>query len=133
MDHASFVWIPLRQHVVFQRPTPHQTLHLLRDVYSYEDTLENMRDYIARCFARDVWTDSAMRTTTTGAKESFCRILPTHELTLLQQQQQQQQQQQATESLHVLSRLSSFFSWWNMQAIQKNIRRAFGKRLDEWA
>jgi hypothetical protein len=57
----SFVWYAERQHkVVFQRPTPQQTLNLLRDTLSREDELENMRTHLTRCLDLDA-TDALAR------------------------------------------------------------------------
>lgn len=58
--HFSFVWVPTRHHVLFRRPTPEQTLLLLRDTIAKEDELENMRDHLQRCFSMDM-TDSLAR------------------------------------------------------------------------
>lgn len=57
----AFVWYAERQHKVrFQRPTPQQTLHLLRDTLSREDELENMRTHLTRCLDLDA-TDALAR------------------------------------------------------------------------
>jgi Cyclin D1 binding domain len=52
--HFSFVWVPIRHHVLFRRPTPEQTLTLLRDQLAKEDELENVREYLRRCFQMDM-------------------------------------------------------------------------------
>jgi Cyclin D1 binding domain len=52
--HFSFVWVPIRHHVLFRRPTPEQTLTLLRDHLAKEDELENVREYILRCYQMDM-------------------------------------------------------------------------------
>jgi hypothetical protein len=58
--HFSFVWVPIRHHVLFRRPTPEQTITLLRDPIAREDELENARAHVARCFKMDM-TDSLAR------------------------------------------------------------------------
>lgn len=52
--HFSFVWVPIRHHVLFRRPTPEQTLSLLRDHLAKEDELENVREYLRRCYQMDM-------------------------------------------------------------------------------
>lgn len=49
----SFSWVPTKHHVFFARPSPHETIRLLRDVISDEDEVENMRDHVARCYAME--------------------------------------------------------------------------------
>jgi hypothetical protein len=58
--HFSFVWIPTKHHVLFRRPTPEQTIELLRDIISKEDEMENMREHLARCFDM-VWSSLAQQ------------------------------------------------------------------------
>lgn len=52
----SFSWVPTKHHVFFVRPSPHETIRLLRDVISNEDQVENMRDHLTRCFDMDMTT-----------------------------------------------------------------------------
>jgi Cyclin D1 binding domain len=81
----SFVWIPSRYRVHFCRPTPEQTIALLRDTISQEDELENMRDYLTRCFDMDR-TDSLARyhSTEQHGPEPFRRIAQQLDLEALQ-------------------------------------------------
>jgi len=72
-SHFSFVWIPTRHHVLFRRPTPQQTIDLLRDTISKEDEMENMRNHLRRCFDMDM-TDSLARQCTEQGQEPFRRI-----------------------------------------------------------
>lgn len=58
--HFSFVWVPIRHHVLFRRPSPEQTLMMLRDHIAKEDELENAREHLNRCFDMDM-TDSLAR------------------------------------------------------------------------
>jgi Cyclin D1 binding domain len=50
----SFSWVPTKHHVFFVRPSPHETIRLLRDVISKEDEIDNMRDHLSRCFDIDM-------------------------------------------------------------------------------
>lgn len=60
-DRFSFVWYAEQQHtVVFQRPTPQQTLNLLRNTLSREDEMENMRTHLIECWDLDA-TDALAR------------------------------------------------------------------------
>ncbi|KAL7561205.1 hypothetical protein ACA910_004131 [Epithemia clementina (nom. ined.)] len=59
-EQFSFIWIPSVQYVLFARPTPEQTVRLLRDTIAREDELENMRNHVARCFDMDM-TESLAR------------------------------------------------------------------------
>lgn len=73
-DSFSFLWIgvpPQSQpslglttqqyhQVLFRRPTPQQTITLLRDVISKEDELQNMREHLSRCLEIDA-TESLAR------------------------------------------------------------------------
>lgn len=59
-EHFSFIWLPTQHHVVFRRPTPEQTLSLLRDILSVEDEIEYMREHVERCFDMDM-TESLAR------------------------------------------------------------------------
>lgn len=52
-EHFSFVWIPTRHTVLYRRPTPEQTVSLLRNIYSKQDELENMREHLTRCLDMD--------------------------------------------------------------------------------
>jgi len=94
--HFSFVWIKTRHHVLFRRPTPEQTLSMLRDTISQEDEVENMRSHLDRCFRMDT-TDSvlARRDASSSKEESepFRRIATQSELKRLEEEQQQQRQQ----------------------------------------
>ena len=80
--HFSFVWIPSRHHVLFRRPTPEQTLSLLRDTISKEDELENMREHVARCFDMDMTTSIARYHAEQG-QEPFRRIAKEEDLKAL--------------------------------------------------
>ena len=77
--HFSFVWIPTRHHVLFRRPTPEQTLSLLRDVIAKEDEVQNMRDHLTRCLDMDM-TDSLARFHANEGSEPFRRIKLSTEL-----------------------------------------------------
>ena len=50
----SFIWVPNTHFVLFSRPTPEQTIQLLRDTLAREDELENMRRHVATCFEIDL-------------------------------------------------------------------------------
>ena len=77
--HFSFVWIPTRHHVLFRRPTPEQTISLLRDVIAKEDEIQNMRDHLARCLDMDM-TESLARFHANKGSEPFRRIKLSAEL-----------------------------------------------------
>lgn len=55
----SFSWVPTKHHVFFVRPSPHETIRLLRDTISKEDEVDNMRDHLSRCFELDMTTSIA--------------------------------------------------------------------------
>jgi hypothetical protein len=76
----SFVWIPTKHHVLFQRPTPEMTLKLLRNTISKEDEIENMRDHISRCFTMDLSTAIARQQGSMVADEPLRRISLQEEL-----------------------------------------------------
>eukprot|EP00527_Entomoneis_sp_CCMP2396_P002291 CAMPEP_0198149968 /NCGR_PEP_ID=MMETSP1443-20131203/48812_1 /TAXON_ID=186043 /ORGANISM="Entomoneis sp., Strain CCMP2396" /LENGTH=408 /DNA_ID=CAMNT_0043815143 /DNA_START=17 /DNA_END=1243 /DNA_ORIENTATION=+ len=78
--HFSFVWIPTRHHVLFRRPTPEQTICLLRDTIAKEDELENMRSYVARCFDMDMTESLARFHALRGKEEPLRRISLNSEL-----------------------------------------------------
>jgi hypothetical protein len=71
--HFSFVWLPTKHHVLFRRPTPDQTIEMLRNIISKEDELENMRDHVSRCFGTDL-TESLGRQDVAQGLEPFRRI-----------------------------------------------------------
>jgi hypothetical protein len=75
----SFVWIPSKHHVFFGRPNAETTIRMLRDIISEEDEVENMRDYLERCWDTDV-TTSIARHHGLGEPEPFRRIKREHEL-----------------------------------------------------
>lgn len=75
----SFIWVPSRHHVLFRRPTSEQTIALLRNVISEEDTLENMRDHLERCFDMDM-TESLARFHAQQGQEPFRRISKAEDL-----------------------------------------------------
>ena len=75
----SFVWVPTKHHVFFQRATPEQTIRLLRDTISKEDELEMSREHIARCFDMDMTTCLARQQDPTNF-EPVRRITPQEEL-----------------------------------------------------
>ena len=77
--HFSFVWIPTRHHVLFRRPTPEQTIALLRDVVAKEDEIQNMRDHLTRCLDMDM-TESLARFHANPNAEPFRRIKLNSEL-----------------------------------------------------
>jgi hypothetical protein len=77
--HFSFVWIPTRHHVLFRRPTPEQTISLLRDIIAKEDEVENMRAHLTRCLDMDM-TDSLARFHANKGQEPFRRIMCSDEL-----------------------------------------------------
>mmetsp|Transcript_27327 Transcript_27327/g.41141 ORF Transcript_27327/g.41141 Transcript_27327/m.41141 type:complete len:453 (-) Transcript_27327:138-1496(-) len=56
--YFSFLYLPSKQHIFFSRPSPELTLHLMRDIISVEDELENMKDHLTRCFNKDMDTSS---------------------------------------------------------------------------
>lgn len=75
----SFVWVPTKHHVFFQRPTPEETIRLLRDTMSKEDELENSREHITRCFSMDMTTSLAREHDPTNF-EPVRRITPQEDL-----------------------------------------------------
>jgi Cyclin D1 binding domain len=113
----SFVWMPLRHQVVFKRPTPEQTIALLRDIYSQEDELENMREHLTRCLDMDM-TDSIARYHAKQGPEPFRRIMQTSDLHVLQ------------EAVNVPNKM---FRFWDLGMIRKYIDRALEKKESEWA
>jgi hypothetical protein len=52
--YFSFLWVPTKHHVFFSRPNPQLTLHLMRDIISEEDEVQNMKDHIGRCYEKDI-------------------------------------------------------------------------------
>ncbi len=56
--YFSFLYLPSKQHIFFSRPSPELTLHLMRDIISVEDELENMKDHLNRCFNKEMDTSS---------------------------------------------------------------------------
>jgi hypothetical protein len=75
----SFVWLPTKHHVLFRRPTPEQTIEMLRDVISKEDEIENMREHVTRCFDMDR-TESLARQQAEQGTEPFRRIASKQDL-----------------------------------------------------
>jgi hypothetical protein len=75
----SFVWVPTKHHVLFQRASPEKTIRLLRDTFSKEDELENSREHIAQCFDMDMTTCLARQHDPT-IFEPIRRITPQEEL-----------------------------------------------------
>jgi len=80
----SFVWIPTRHHVLFRRPTPEQTLSLLRDTISKEDEVENMRTHLERCLNMDMTDSLARQQSNSVLDEPFRRISTQEELQQLE-------------------------------------------------
>mmetsp|Transcript_9207 Transcript_9207/g.25490 ORF Transcript_9207/g.25490 Transcript_9207/m.25490 type:complete len:385 (-) Transcript_9207:9662-10816(-) len=78
--HFSFVWIPTKHHVLFRRPTPEQTLRLLRDTIAQEDEVENMRAHLTRCFDMDMTDSLARLHALRGKQEPLRRISLNSEL-----------------------------------------------------
>ena len=76
-DHFSFTWVPMKHTVFFSRPSPSQTLHLLRDVISKEDELENKRLHLEQCYSLDdtATSDIVQAATHDINEEPFRRIL----------------------------------------------------------
>jgi hypothetical protein len=83
-SHFSFVWLPSKQHILFRRPTPEQTIELLRDVISQEDEMENTLEHLARCYDM-VWSSLAQQHTEEEA-EPFRRIALKQDLDALEQE-----------------------------------------------
>jgi hypothetical protein len=81
-SHFSFVWLPSKQHILFRRPTPEQTIELLRDVISQEDEMENTLEHLARCYDM-VWSSLAQQHTEEEA-EPFRRITLKQDLEALE-------------------------------------------------
>lgn len=85
--HFSFVWLETRHHVLFQRPTPEQTIAMLRDEISREDEIENMRYHLQRCFESDL-TECLARQQARGVPaDPFRRIPSTGDLKALEAQE----------------------------------------------
>ena len=76
-DYFSFTWIDMKHTVFFSRPSPSQTLHLLRDVISKEDELENKRLHLEQCYSLDdtATSDIVQAATHDINEEPFRRIL----------------------------------------------------------
>lgn len=81
IPYTYIVLIPFRSrhHVLFRRPTPEQTLSLLRDVIAKEDEIQNMRDHLARCLDMDM-TQALARFHANEGSEPFRRIKLQQEL-----------------------------------------------------
>jgi hypothetical protein len=79
-NQFSFVWIPTKHHVLFQRPSPEMTLKLLRNTISKEDELQNMREHISRCFNMDLSTAIARQQDAVHMDEPLRRITTQEEL-----------------------------------------------------
>lgn len=79
-DYFTFVWLPLHKSVLFTRPTPEETIYLLRDIYSKEDELGNMKDHLNRCFGMDMTTCIARQQHGKVEIEPFRRIRRKEEL-----------------------------------------------------
>lgn len=89
-NHFSFVWMPpnnQRHHVLFRRPTPEQTLSLLRNVLSREDELQNMREHLARCLDTDMTDSLARQCAGQVTEEPFRRIASQKDLEQWEQAQ----------------------------------------------
>jgi hypothetical protein len=86
--HFSFIWLqsPTKHHVLFRRPTPEQTIELLRDIISKEDELENMREHVARCFDMDRTESLARQHAQDEETEPFRRIALKQDLKGLEQE-----------------------------------------------
>jgi hypothetical protein len=98
----SFVWIPTRHHVLFRRPTPEQTLALMRDTLSKEDELENMREHLMLCLSLEM-TDSLARVVAgQTSNEPFRRISREKDLKLMENEIQGAQDR------------SNRFKFWNV-------------------
>lgn len=80
--HFSFVWVPIRHHVLFRRPTPEQTLSMLRDHIAKEDELENTRLHLSRCFEMDM-TDSLARQASLDIEDSYYRQEPLRRISMM--------------------------------------------------
>ena len=82
----SFSWVSTKHHVFFVRPSPNETIRLLRDVISREDEVDNMRDHLTRCFEMDMTTSIAreqQRSQTGASTEPFQRIKRQGDLEML--------------------------------------------------
>ncbi|KAL3916850.1 MAG: hypothetical protein SGILL_004992 [Bacillariaceae sp.] len=79
-NQFSFVWIPTKHHVLFHRPSPEQTLKLLRNTISKEDEIENMRGHLTRCFDMDLSTAIARQQHAVDLDEPLRRITTQEEL-----------------------------------------------------
>ena len=79
-ERFSFLWVPTKHHVFFNRPTPEDTMKHLRNVISKEDEIENMRDHVTRCFDMDMTTCIAREQDPRIKIEPFRRIQTTEEL-----------------------------------------------------
>jgi hypothetical protein len=79
-NRFSFVWIPTKHHVLFNRPSPEMTLKLLRDIISKEDEIENMRNHVSRCFDMDLSTAIARQHDPFTTDEPLRRITTQEEL-----------------------------------------------------
>jgi len=76
----SFVWMPTKHHVNFNRPSPEVTLKLLRNIISREDELENVRDHLSRCFEMDLSTAIARHQDPLTIDDPLRRIATQEEL-----------------------------------------------------
>ncbi|CAB9505951.1 F-box protein 31 [Seminavis robusta] len=113
----SFSWVPTKHHVFFVRPSPHETIRLLRDVLSQEDEVDNMRYHLSRCFEIDM-TTSIAREHQRGdddddSVDTFKRIHRQKELEMLNDMSREGDQ-------------GSVFKFWRANKWRKYIDRVLG-------
>ena len=124
----SFSWVPTKHHVFFVRPSPQETIRLLRDVISNEDEIDNMREYLNRCYEMDMTTSIARQQQRNSAGEAhesedpFRRIKRQSDLDLLKN---------AMESNDANRRGGSIFSFWRANKWKKYIDRVLGNDVDD--
>lgn len=124
-DQFSFLWTHTSQFIVFSRPTPEQTIRLLRDTIAREDELERMRNHVARCFVMDM-TESLARFHAQQDYEDqpVRRIKLNSELE--QAEARQHQQQEVTDILNGSSSSSNRLNFWHLSNWRECIDRVFG-------
>ena len=116
----SFSWVPSEHHVFFVRPSPLETLRLLRDVISDEDEVDNMREHLSRCYDLDSTTPPVRQRSRRARKEpsadTFRRIHRQNDLEVLSQQ------------FDVDSKATSgsIFQFWRASKWRKYIDRVLG-------
>lgn len=130
--HFSFVWVPIRHHVLFRRPSPQQILSMLRDPIAREDELENVKNHLARCYEMDM-TDSLARQASHDRydDEPLRRIAFTADLKSLEDRLKAAQEDQHRNSFWSAFNLSKYFDGMHDKNNKKSNTSARNNRIDE--